>query len=83
MKRTCHEIKKLIQEKLNVKLVDAAAAPPAINLYEAPEMKINYTYKEMGHQVMILDIGAPVSIAGVSWLTQYLKEFGLTIDQMK
>ena len=44
---------------------------------------INYTYKEMGRQVMILDIGAPVSIAGVSWLTQCLKEFGLTIDEMK
>ena len=40
-------------------------------------------YKEMGCQVMILDIGAPCSIAGVSWMTQYLKEFGLTIDQMK
>ena len=46
-------------------------------------MRINYTYKEMGRQIMILDIGAPYSIAGVSWMTQYLKEFGLTIDQMK
>ena len=57
--------------------------PPAINLCEAPEMRIIYTYKEMGRQVMILDLGAPCSIAGVSWLTQYLKEFGLTVDQMK
>ena len=46
-------------------------------------MMINYTYKEMGCQVMILDIGAPVSIAGVSWMTQYLKEFSLTIEEMK
>ena len=82
MKRTCNKIRKLIQEKLDVKLVDSTTAP-AINLCEAPEMKIIYTYKEIGCQVMILDIGAPVSIAGVSWLTQYLKEFGLTIDQMK
>ena len=32
---------------------------------------------------MILDIGAPVSIAGVSWMTHYLEEFNLTIDEMK
>ena len=82
VKRTCNKIKKLIQEKLNVKLVNSTTTP-AINLCEAPEMKINYTYKEMGRQVMILDIGAHVIIAGVSWLTQYLKEFGLMIDQMK
>ena len=31
---------------------------------------------------MILDCGAPVSLAGVSWMEQYLQEFGLTIDQM-
>ena len=37
----------------------------------------------MGRQMMILDIGAPVSIAGVSWMTQYLREFGLTIEEMK
>ena len=33
--------------------------------------------------MMILDIGAPVSLAGVSWMTQYLKEFDLTIKEMK
>ena len=31
---------------------------------------------------MILDLGAPVSLAGISWMEQYLQEFGLTIDQM-
>ena len=46
-------------------------------------MVINYTYKDMGCQMIILDIGAPVSIAGVSWMTQYLREFGLTIEEMK
>ena len=55
----------------------------ADNLCESPEMIINYTYKDMGRQMMILDIGAPVSIAGVSWMTQYLREFGLTIEEMK
>ena len=32
---------------------------------------------------MILDIGAPVSIAGVFWMVQYLEEFDHTIDEMK
>ena len=83
VKKTCDEIKKLIQDKLVIKLVEKEVAPSTFNLCEGPEMRINYTYKERGCQVMILDIGAPCSIAGVSWLTQYLKEFGLTIDQMK
>ena len=59
------------------------AATAAINICEAPELMINYTYTEMGHQMMILDIGAPVSVAGMAWMTQYLKEFGRTIDEMK
>ena len=45
------------------------------------EMLVNYT--DLGRQMMILDIGAPVSLAGVSWMTQYLKEFDLTIGEMK
>ena len=32
---------------------------------------------------MILDIGALVSIAGVSWMRQYLEEFDLEIGDMK
>merc|ERR1712112_548621 len=35
------------------------------------EFLVNYT--EKGKQVMILDIGAPVSLAGKEWMTQYLK----------
>ena len=33
---------------------------------------MNYT--EKGKQVMILDLGAPVSLAGMEWMTQYLGE---------
>ena len=33
--------------------------------------------------MMILDIGAPVSIAGVPWMKQYLEEFDLKIYEMK
>ena len=32
---------------------------------------------------MILDIEAPVIVAGVPWMKQYLKEFGLEIENMK
>ena len=32
---------------------------------------------------MILDLGAPVSIAGVPWMRQYLAGFGLEIENMK
>merc|ERR1712112_44445 len=39
------------------------------------EFLVNYT--EKGKQVMILDIDAPVSLAGKEWMTQYLKEHGL------
>ena len=64
-------------------MVETPALTAAVNLCESSEMVINYTYKDMGCQMMILDIGAPVSIAGVSWMTQYLREFGLTIEEMK
>ena len=33
--------------------------------------------------MMILDLGAPMSIAGVPWMNQYLEGFGLEIDNMK
>lgn len=43
----------------------------------------NYTYTDLGRQMMILDIGAPLSLMGVSWMTQYLEEFDLNIEDMK
>ena len=43
----------------------------------------NYGNREMGRQMMILDIGAPVSVAGVTWMTQYLEEFGRSIGELK
>ena len=45
-------------------------------------MRINYIYADLGRQMMILDIGAPVSLAGVSWMSQYLKKFDLTLGEM-
>ena len=69
-------------------------APPAkvpdstvVNLCEEvsvrEEMTINYTYTDIGWQLMILDIGAPVSISGIPRMTQYLAEFDLKIEDMK
>ena len=83
-KRTCGEIKKLIQEKLNVKIVDKVNDSAAsINFCEGvkvgEEMVINYTYTDMGRQMMVLDIGAPVSIASVPWM----EEFDLKIQDLK
>ena len=76
----------MIQKKLDVKMV--TSDPPAtVNLCESvkevQEMVINYTYKDLGRQMMILDLGAPVGIAGASWMKQYLAEFGLEIEDMK
>ena len=44
-------------------------------------MLVNYANLE--RLMMILDIKAPISLAGVSWMTQYLRQFDLTIDEMK
>ena len=75
-------------EKLDGKVEKVNEVTANVNLCEegfvvGEEMLINYTYTDLGRQMMILNIGAPVSLAGVSWMTQYLREFGLTIEDMK
>ena len=59
----------------------------AVNLFQEvsveEEKTKNYTYTDMGQQLMILDIRAPVSISGILWMTQYLAEFSLQIEDMK
>ena len=40
-------------------------------------------YAEKGKHVMILDLGAPVSLAGKEWMSQYLGEQGLEIKDLK
>ena len=85
-KKTLEEIKDLINKKLDVKIVNPDP-PAAINLCEnmavIEDMVINYTYTDIGRQIMILDLGASVSIAGVPWIKQYLEGFGLEIVNMK
>ena len=68
------EIKELINKKLDVKMV-TPDPPAAVNLCKnaaaVEYMVINYTYTDLGRQMMIPDKGAPVSIVGVSWMKQY------------
>ncbi len=45
------------------------------------EILVNYT--EKGKQVMILDLGAPISLAGSEWMDQYLKDHGLEVKDLK
>ena len=90
VKSDCQEIKKMLKE-MHTKRIHYVSnnetSVKSVNLCnqelpEEVELSINYTYKDSGRQLMILDCGAPVSLAGISWMEQYLQEFGLTIDQM-
>ena len=64
-------------EKLDTKIIQEVSAQESsavsVNLcsqdvVEEMEMTINYTYKDSGQQLMILDLGAPVSLARISWM---------------
>ena len=76
----------MIKEKMEVNLVEKVP-DTEVNLCgqveDKKEMVINYTYTDMGRQMMILDLRASVSIAGVPWLEQYLEEFNLKIQDLK
>merc|ERR1712240_298679 len=76
----------MMSKKLDVKIVGSKFAK-AVNLCESTstveDMIINYTYTDQGRKMMILDIGAPVSVAGIPWMKQYLEEFDLGIENMK
>ena len=82
-------MRKFVVEKLDGKTanVNEVTATANVNLceelVEGEEMVINYTYTDLGRQLMILDIGAPVSLAGKSWTEQYLKDSGLKVEDMK
>merc|ERR1712240_425017 len=45
------------------------------------EILVNYT--EKGKQVMILDLGAPVILAGKERMEQYLRDLELELSEMK
>ena len=47
---------------------------------ENGEAQVSVT--EKSNQVMILDLGAPVSVAGNKWIEQYLKDHGLELKKL-
>ena len=63
-------MRKFVVEKLDGKLANINEVTANVQLceglVEGEEMVINYTYTDLGKQVMILDIGAPVILSGVS-----------------
>merc|ERR1712240_586535 len=60
-------------KEMNVQLCDG------FQLYK--EILVNYT--EKGKQVMILNLGAPVCLAGKEWMDQYLRDHELELKDMK
>merc|ERR1712240_478950 len=71
----CEDCKKMRQsaKEINVQLCDG------FELDE--EILVNYT--EKGKQVMILDLGAPMSLAGKEWMEQNLRDHELKLNEMK
>merc|ERR1711962_1879139 len=68
----CEKMRKNAKE-LNVQLCEG---------YDfGEEILVNFT--EKGKQVMILDLGAPVSLAGNKWMDQNLKDHGLEVKDLK
>ena len=72
---------------MDMKLIGQDLPPTSVYLCIATEvsedMVINYTYKDQGRQMMILDLGAPVSVVGNPWMMQYLAGFELEIENLK
>ena len=68
----CEDCKKMRQsaKEMNVQLCDG------FELNE--EILVNYT--EKGKQVMILDLGAPISLAGKDWMEHYLRDHELELN---
>ena len=85
-KDTRTEYKKCIGCKCNdCEKMRKSAKELNVNLCEGydfgEEILVNFT--EKGKQVMILDLGAPVSLAGNEWMDQYLKDHGLEVKDLK
>ena len=51
-----------------------------VNLCDGGDFRVTedvmFNYRDLLCQVMILDLGAPLSLAGIHWLEQYFGEFG-------
>ena len=69
----CEKIRK-ISEGLNVNYTDWS---------EDYNEVISVNFTERGKQVMILDLGAPVSVAGDAWIKQYLEAQEIELRDLK
>ena len=69
----CEKIRK-ISEGLNVNYTDWS---------EDYNEVISVNFTERGKQVTILDLGAPVSVAGDAWIKQYLEAQGIELRDLK
>ena len=79
MREDVEEVKKMLERLSSTKIheVSTDTTLKTVNLCgqdlpEELELSINYAYKDSGRQLMILDCGAPVSLAGISLMEQYL-----------
>ena len=79
-------VKTLSEKKEKVKVAEVTMENE-VNVYlcngESLLVKEEFliNYPDLGDgQVIVLDLGAPVSLAGTKWLRQYLEEFDLTIE---
>ena len=82
--KICKRIEEILLKKVYIKLTETQKDAAAVNLCEeAKEVMVNYTYTYLERQMMISDIRAQFSLAGVSWMTQYLQEYGYKIDDIK
>merc|ERR1712240_366210 len=54
-----------------------------VNWCEEYNEEILVNFIEKGKQVMILDLGAPVRLAGNEWMNQYLEDHGLELKDLK
>ena len=70
----CERIRK-ISEDLNVHYCEDCC--------EDYNEVISVNFTERGKQVMILDLGAPVSVAGDAWIKQYLEVQGIELGDLK
>ena len=86
-------MKNIVNKKGDTRVKEVTAATPTtttdvnVNLCDGEGFRVKedflINYTELEHQVMVLDIGAPVSLAGILWLEQYLGELDLTIEEME
>lgn len=85
-------VKSTVHKKGEKKVNEITAFSPVttelnVNLCDGGDFRVTeefmINYMDLGSQVMILDMGALVSLAVIQWLEQPLGEFDLTTEEME